>query len=114
MNPKLHKAYQALIFLIALFWLVAAIARFITHPTTPYRILAALMFINGLLFILLAFLDLRKPLRSLASAIFLLTNLILTFTDQFGLIDLALLILNLTATIIFFILNRKNKINSIK
>ncbi len=110
MKPKLHKAYQILLFLIALFWLVGSIARFITHPTTPYRILAALMFINGLLFILLAFLDLRKPLRPLASAIFLLTNLILTFTDQFGLIDLALLVLNLSTLILLLII--KNLVKS--
>jgi len=109
MKPKLHKAYQILLFLIALFWLVGSIARFITHPTTPYRILAALMFINGLFFILLAFLDLRKPLRPLASAIFLLTNLILTFTDQFGLIDLALFILNLVVIMFFFLINNQLK-----
>ena len=106
MKPKLHKVYQILLFLIALFWLVGSIARFITHPTTPYRILAALMFINGLLFILLAFLDLLKPLRLLASAIFLLTNLILTFTDQFGLIDLALLVLNLSTLILLLIIKK--------
>ncbi len=102
MKPKLHKAYQILLFLIALFWIVGSIARFITHPTTPYRILAALMFINGLLFILLAFLDLRKPLRPLASAIFLLTNLILTFTDQFGLVDLIIFLFYLITLILIF------------
>jgi hypothetical protein len=67
------------------------------------------MFINGLLFILLAFLDLRKPLRPLASAIFLLTNLILTFTDQFGLIDLTLFVLNLVVIVLLFLINKVTK-----
>ncbi len=99
-NPV--KTAQAIFSLNAIIWLVLGIislARLTGNPSNQTIILlviAILMFANVGAMLLSAWLvGKRKRLFYLIALVVLLGNIILTFTDQFGLLDLLTLIIDL-------------------
>ncbi|MBN2878222.1 MAG: hypothetical protein JXN65_01205 [Clostridia bacterium] len=79
------------------------------RPSTGY-LLPLLMAINSICFFLLPFFMDSKPLFKAGIFAFLAVNLILTFTDQMGFFDYAVMVLNitsLTAFTVYTVLHRK-------
>ncbi len=101
MKPSRVNMILALLGILGLVWLAFAGFWFTRGPHPASRmgtagiILPVLMIANALGYCVLAWrLRSGRSLLALPAAVFVLTNIVLTFTDQVGLFDLATLLLN--------------------
>ncbi len=70
-------------------------------PATTGMLIRVLMLINGLFFIALAFIGHRARWLSVLTVAFLVINLVLTVTDQMGVYDYTVLIMNIISIVCF-------------
>lgn len=88
--------YKLIMMLQALFWVITGVNMLVGQPN--HYIIASLMVINGAAFVLLYYLVTKKGFFIRACTfLFLFVNLALTLTDQMGIYDYIILILNVLA-----------------
>jgi len=104
------KAYTLLMILQGMLWIAMALQGAFSRAVV-YPLIILLMALNGILYILLALPDIRKPLFKFSSLAFLGVNTVLTITDQLGFFDYLVLVWNLILLVLFFsvIFPRKQK-----
>jgi len=113
MRPAVVIAAAVVFIVAALFWIVMAAATVITEdthvvPRTPAWILVVFMLANALVLLALARgLWTQKRLYWAVAVVYLGFNIVLTITDQFGLIDLVYLVV-IVLLLAFLVLTRKN------
>lgn len=112
-RPAAVTAATVLFVVAALFWVIMAAVTGITAdthvvPQPPAWILIVFMLANALVLLALARgLWMQKRLYWAVAVVYLVFNIVLTITDQFGLIDLAYLVI-VTLLLGFLVLTRKN------
>lgn len=106
--------FALLLYLNGLLWFVFSIWLFLSdrskifHGLNLYDVLSLLMLFNFLIFLLLAYLVFKKYKYSFhLSFIWLLLNFLLTFTDQFGLLDVLVLLLNIFSLVYCLFLRKE-------
>ena len=88
--------YKLIMMLQALFWVITGVNMLVVQPN--HFIIASLMIINGAAFVLLYyFITKRGFFIRACTFLFLIVNLALTLTDQMGIYDYIMLILNVFA-----------------
>ena len=105
------KKFSLLLYLNGLLWFVFSIWLFLSdrsndfYGTNIYDLLAVLMFLNFLIFLFLAYGNFKRYRWVYYFTVFYLSvNLLLTFTDKFGLLDIIVLSLNLMSLIYCYFL----------
>ena len=112
-RPAVVTVAAVLFIVAALFWMVMAAGTVITEdthvvPRTPVWILVIFMLANALVLLALARgLWMQKRLYWAVAVVYLVFNLVLTITDQFGLIDLAYLVV-IALLLVFLVGTRRN------
>ena len=96
-----RKAYQLLMLLQGLFWLAMALQSALSGIAV-YSAIVLLMALDGILYILLALPDIRKPFYKLTVIAFLGVNTVLTVTDQLGFFDYLVLAWNIVLLVLVF------------
>ena len=113
MRPAVVTATAVLFIVAALFWILMAAATVITEdthvvPQVPAWILMVFMLANALVLLALARgLWAQKRLYWAVAVVYLGFNIVLTITDQFGLIDLVYLVV-IALLLAFLVGTRKN------
>lgn len=109
-----RKNFVYLLYFNGLLWFVFGIWLFLSDRQNYFKginlydVIALLMFLNFLAFFILAYLVFKKNRWSFyLSIIWLFINLLLTFTDELGLLDIMVLLLNLFSIAVCFYLYRE-------
>lgn len=100
MKKVVLKIFRIDMFVLSLFWLGMGISYAVSQGLNgaQYIIIAVLMIINAVLFAFFAVIYTGKRLFfRIIIFLFILVNTILTFTDQFGLLDYIALLFNIVA-----------------
>ena len=106
-NTKGTVFFRVLMILQGLLWVYLCVQSIIQTTGFPVLI-TGFMMINGLCFLGLAFLRADQNRERILIVVFLTVNLILTVTDQMGLFDWIVLILNVASlTVLFFFLKKR-------
>lgn len=77
-----------------MFWLILATTPLVVSMVTG-AVVSVLMLLNGLFFIALSFFGYRSRWLSMLTFAFLAVNLVLSVTDQMGVYDIIVLVMNI-------------------
>ncbi|MFZ7121291.1 MAG: hypothetical protein ACOWWH_10105 [Eubacteriaceae bacterium] len=94
MKKKIESIFTLSMIFQGLLWIILSIIS-LTNETVMFPIISYMMIMNGICFILLAIIFEKNLMIKVATMVFIILNIILTVTDQMGLIDYLVLVLNI-------------------
>lgn len=108
----IRKTFTYSVIFQAVVWIILSIIYFFNSNSNI--LIFALMVVNGICFFVLSLLLDSSKIFRIGIFLFLLINLILTFTDQMGVYDYLVLVLNIISLTAFFIYIAKQRNKSIE
>lgn len=96
MKKTIESIFTVSMIFQGLLWIILSIIS-LMNKTVMFPIISYMMIINGVCFIFLALIFEKNLLFKVSTMVFIILNIILTVTDQMGLIDYLVLILNIVA-----------------